>query len=208
MGPRHGGGGFGPGGPASPHGGVGGGFRHPGSSSSGPVDRSAGAIGGGHGRWGREYSAPGVGGSSARHGGGAAASFSHGGGAGLTRHQDGVGVAHQGRARFGTPGFRGGPGRAQPRFDRRYYPAAISAQTRFHWVGGWSRQPDYYYRRWGYGDYLPFGWYGRPFWILDYWLYDLPIAPFDYVWVRVGPDALLVDEYTGEVVEVIYGLFW
>ena len=157
----------------------------------------------------RQYSPPGVGGSSARHGvGGAADSFSHGGGAGFTHHQDGVGIAHQGRVRFGTPGFRGGPGQAQPRYDRRHYPGAISAQTRFHWVGSWSRQTDYYSHHWGYGERLPYGWYGRRFWILDYWLYDLPIAPFDYVWVRVGPDALLVDEYTGEVVEVIYGLFW
>ena len=140
--------------------------------------------------------------------GGAAASFSRGGGAGGAHHQDGVGVAHQGRVRFGTPGFRGGPGQAQPRYDRRYYPGAISAQTRFHWVGSWARQPDYYNHHWGYGERLPYGWYGRRFWIFDYWLYDLPIAPFDYVWVRVGPDALLVDEYTGEVVEVIYGLFW
>lgn len=109
---------------------------------------------------------------------------------------------------FGTPGFRSGAGRARPAYAPRYYPRAISAESRFHWQGSWRSQPGFYDRHWGYGDLLPFGWFARPYWIDDYWFYDLPIAPIGYVWVRVGPDALLVDLYTGRVVEVVYGLFW
>ena len=28
------------------------------------------------------------------------------------------------------------------------------------------------------------------------------------VWVRYGDDALLIDRYTGEVIQVAYGIFW
>jgi Ni/Co efflux regulator RcnB len=28
------------------------------------------------------------------------------------------------------------------------------------------------------------------------------------VWVRYGDDALLIDQYTGEVIQVAYGIFW
>ena len=120
-----------------------------------------------------------------------------------------AGVAHQGRVAFGAPHSASGPGaHAQPRYNPRYYPRSISAVARYHWTGSWRPQPGFYYRHWGYGDLLPFGWFAAPFWIDDYWLYDLPIAPFGYVWVRVGWDALLVNVYTGRIVEVVYGLFW
>ncbi len=42
----------------------------------------------------------------------------------------------------------------------------------------------------------------------DYWDYDLPVPPFGYQWVRVGPDVLLINIATGFVAETIYGLFY
>ena len=41
-----------------------------------------------------------------------------------------------------------------------------------------------------------------------YGYYGLPYPPPGTVWVRYGDDALLIDQYTGEIVEVIYGLFY
>ena len=59
-----------------------------------------------------------------------------------------------------------------------------------------------------YGDILPGAFWASSYWIADYWLYALAPPPPGYVWVRYGADALLIDRSTGEVVEVIYGIFY
>src|SRR5690348_18404299 len=72
-----------------------------------------------------------------------------------------------------------------------------------------------YYDPYGWG-YQPFsiGWrlwpsyYSRDYWINDPWMYRLPYAPPGYVWVRYWNDALLVDRWSGTVVDVIPGFFW
>ena len=46
------------------------------------------------------------------------------------------------------------------------------------------------------------------YYFLDYDAYDLPPPPYGYRWVRYGPDALLVNVYTGEVEDVVYGIFY
>jgi len=71
--------------------------------------------------------------------------------------------------------------------------------------------------------YDPFGWNYRPYqigwrlwpsyyssryWINDPWQYRLPYAPPGYRWVRYWDDALLVDTWTGQVVDVLYNFFW
>jgi len=38
-------------------------------------------------------------------------------------------------------------------------------------------------------------------------LFAASIGP-GYVWVRYGPDALLIDTYTGEIIQVRYDVFW
>ena len=117
-------------------------------------------------------------------------------------------ATHQGRAGFGAPGFTASTG-DRPRYDPQHFPAQVRARQHFGWRGAsaWQDQPGFYYRRWGYGQYLPVGWFAASFWINDYDDYDLPVPPYGYEWVRSGPDALLVDTYTGEVVEAVYGLF-
>ena len=66
---------------------------------------------------------------------------------------------------------------------------------------------------WGYQPYS-IGWrlwpsyYSQNYWITDPWMYRLPYAPPGYVWVRYWNDALLVDTWTGTVVDVIPGFFW
>ncbi len=66
---------------------------------------------------------------------------------------------------------------------------------------------------WGYQQYQ-IGWrlwpsyYSSRYWINDPWQYRLPYAPPGYVWVRYWDDALLVDTWSGEVVDVIPNFFW
>ena len=67
---------------------------------------------------------------------------------------------------------------------------------------GWT------YRRWHAGSYLYPGYYGSRFWLNDPWHYRLPPAYGPYRWVRYWNDALLVNIYTGEVVDVVRAFFW
>jgi Ni/Co efflux regulator RcnB len=73
----------------------------------------------------------------------------------------------------------------------------------------------FYFDPFGWG-YQPFqiGWrlwpayYGSQYWINDPYSYRLPYAPPGYQWIRYYNDALLVDTWTGEVVDVIPNFFW
>lgn len=66
---------------------------------------------------------------------------------------------------------------------------------------------------WGYQRYN-IGWrlwpsyYSRNNWLSDPWMYRLPPAYPGTQWIRYYDDALLVDVWTGEVVDVIYDFFW
>jgi Ni/Co efflux regulator RcnB len=73
----------------------------------------------------------------------------------------------------------------------------------------------FYIDPYGWG-YQPFsiGWrlwpsyYSRNYWITDPWMYRLPYAPAGYVWIRYWNDALLVDTWSGQVVDMIPNFFW
>ena len=60
--------------------------------------------------------------------------------------------------------------------------------------------------------YIGFGldplFYSSRYWISDPWQYRLPPAYAGTRWVRYYDDVLLVDLYTGEVIDVIYDFFW
>jgi hypothetical protein len=66
---------------------------------------------------------------------------------------------------------------------------------------------------WGYQPYS-IGWrlwpsyYSSRYWINDPYYYRLPYAPPGYQWIRYYNDAILVDTWTGEVVDVLYNFFW
>lgn len=78
------------------------------------------------------------------------------------------------------------------------------------------RLPRYYappgyaygYRRLGIGVRLNSFLFGSNYWINDPFYYRLPEVWGPYRWVRYYNDALLVDIYTGQVVDVEYDIFW
>jgi hypothetical protein len=100
------------------------------------------------------------------------------------------------------------------------------------WRSSWRNDHKYDWRNWRNRHrsifrlgfyYDPFGWNYRPysigwrlwpsyyssrFWINDPWQYRLPYAPPGTRWIRYYNDAILVDSFTGEVVDVIYDFFW
>ena len=105
-------------------------------------------------------------------------------------------------------------------------------RNRDRWSGDWRHDGryDWYNYRNRYGSlfrvgryYDPYGWgyrrfstgfsiwpsyYGSNYWLNDPWQYRLPPAYGPYRWVRYYDDALLVDIYTGQVVDVVHNFFW
>ena len=103
---------------------------------------------------------------------------------------------------------RGGYGGQRHDFSGfRDYHRDFRASRRF-------RGPDYrrpagwYDHRWTFGEFLPSAFWARDYWLSDYGSYDLPPPPYGATWVRVGNDALLVDQDSGEVITVEYGVFY
>lgn len=64
------------------------------------------------------------------------------------------------------------------------------------------------YRRFSIGFSLFPNYYSQNHWLDDPWQYRLPPAYGPYRWVRYYGDALLVNIYTGQVVDVEYNVFW
>lgn len=64
------------------------------------------------------------------------------------------------------------------------------------------------YRRFSIGFSLFPSYYQSSYWLDDPYMYRLPQAYGPYRWVRYYGDALLVNTYTGQVVDVVYDFFW
>ncbi|HEX4762159.1 MAG TPA: RcnB family protein [Sphingomicrobium sp.] len=106
------------------------------------------------------------------------------------------------------------------RRDRPNWSTSWRHHSRHDWHS-WRKRHRSLFRLGFYFD--PFGWRYRPysigwrlwpsyyssrFWINDPWQYRLPYAPPGYRWIRYYNDAILVDTWNGEVVDVIYNFFW
>ena len=95
------------------------------------------------------------------------------------------------------------------RDDRRYDWNNWRKRNRWLFNLGFYRDPF----GWGYQPYQ-IGWrmwpsyYSSQFWLNDPWRYRLPYAPAGYRWVRYWDDAVLVDTWSGQVVDVIHNFFW
>jgi Ni/Co efflux regulator RcnB len=90
------------------------------------------------------------------------------------------------------------------RYDWRRY--RNSHRSTFH-IGIYYDPFGYNYRPFNIGYRLYPAYFGQQYWI-DPGLYQLPYPPPGTMWVRYWDDALLVDTYTGEVVDVIRNFFW
>ena len=91
-------------------------------------------------------------------------------------------------------------------FDPRPFEANRYAERHYHWKA--YREPQgWYYRRWSYGEVFPVIFWTQEYWIDSYWAFGLPDPPYGYVWVRYGPDALLVDVENGQILSVVYAMF-
>jgi Nickel/cobalt transporter regulator len=68
--------------------------------------------------------------------------------------------------------------------------------------------PGFGYRRWVIGGVLPPLFLTSAYFYADYAALGLPPPEPGFQWVRYGPDLLLVNVATGEVVDVVYGAFY
>lgn len=98
-------------------------------------------------------------------------------------------------------------GRDAPRWESGRYPRVYSSPHRYR-VPAYRRPPGFYVRSWAFGEVLPRGWYGPEYRLFDWWAYGLPMPPPGYSWVRVGADVLLVDDFSGRIVQVVRYVFW
>jgi hypothetical protein len=100
--------------------------------------------------------------------------------------------------------------RDQWRNDRRYDWQSWRYRNR-DLFSGWRYNAPYRghrYSRFSIGFFLEPLFYSRNYWLNDPWQYRLPYAPAGTQWIRYYDDVLLVDVYTGEVIDVIYDFFW
>lgn len=136
------------------------------------------------------------------------------------------GVAQRGNRRDGDWNRNGRDGRNDRWSDRRDsrrsdWNRNWRSDNRFNWqryrysnrnlfrAGGYySPYRGYGYNRLSIGFILDSLFYSNRYWLSDPWQYRLPPAPYGTQWVRYYDDVLLVDVYTGEVVDVIYDFFW
>ncbi|MEO7365921.1 MAG: RcnB family protein [Sphingomicrobium sp.] len=119
-----------------------------------------------------------------------------------------------------------------PTSTRQSRTGRLSSVTAQHWRNNWrsDHRYDWHNHRHHHRSlfhlgfyYDPFGWgyrhysigsrlwpsyYRSGFWLNDPWQYRLPYAPPGYRWIRYYEDAVLVDTWDGQVVDVIYNFFW
>lgn len=96
------------------------------------------------------------------------------------------------------------------RRDRRYDWNNYRSDNRSAYRLGRYYAPyrNYSYRPLNIGFYLEPLFFGERYWISDPWQYRLPAAYGPYRWVRYYDDVMLIDVYSGEVVDVVYDFFW
>jgi Ni/Co efflux regulator RcnB len=113
---------------------------------------------------------------------------------------------HDGYRPYGYGGYRH-DGRRPPRYDPRWYPPVWTPPYRYR-GDPWVPPPGFAPRRWSYGEVLPWTWWTPRYRIETWWHFGLPVPPVGFAWVRLGRDAVLVDLWTGRIVQVAFSLFW
>ena len=117
--------------------------------------------------------------------------------------RDGAREQLRNRSRWASGGWNR-EWRNDRRYDWRRY--RDSHRSIFH-IGVYYDPFGFGYRRFNIGYNLGPAYYNQQYWI-DPQMYSLPYPPPGTQWVRYWNDALLVDMYTGEIVDVIQNFFW
>jgi Ni/Co efflux regulator RcnB len=136
----------------------------------------------------------------------------HGQGQANGQIQHGNGQHYNGQAGAGASlGFQNHAprGRDQGRvgYSANVYSRQYHAERQFRFGGYRSYPSGWAWRSWSYGQFLPFGWFA-PQYYLSWDDYGLPQPPVGCEWVAEGPDAVLVDVWTGQVLSVYSGVFY
>jgi Ni/Co efflux regulator RcnB len=141
--------------------------------------------------------------------GGAQRSFERQGGHPGGGHDVTMPAGSRGAAAGRAPGTGqfGGSRTAPQHWQAGRSPTVFQSHARFH-AGAYRPPSGYYARSWGFGQILPRAWFARNYWMTDFLDFGLPYPPPGYTWVRVGPDALMIDQYSGRIVQVVRGIFW
>jgi hypothetical protein len=96
--------------------------------------------------------------------------------------------------------------RNDSRYDWQRY--RYSNRNLFRSGGYYAPYRNYRYNRLSIGIVLDSLFYSNRYWLSDPFQYRLPPAPYGTQWVRYYDDVVLVDTYTGEVLDVIENFFW
>ncbi len=138
-------------------------------------------------------------------------------------YRDGYRDGRQADRRDNRSNYRDGyrDGRQAGYQDNRRWDRSWRDNNRYNWshyrnqnrnifrIGRYySPYSGYSYRRLSIGFTLSNLFYSNRYWINDPWQYRLPAVYGPYRWVRYYDDVLLVNTYTGEVVDVIHDFFW
>lgn len=102
------------------------------------------------------------------------------------------------RGAHGTAVHHGGAARA-------YHPGPWHGRV-VH-AGVYHHPHGYAYHRWVVGRALPRVYLAPAYYYAGYAALGLMTPPPNYQWIRYGPDLLLVDLGTGNVVDIRYGVF-
>jgi Ni/Co efflux regulator RcnB len=98
----------------------------------------------------------------------------------------------------------------QQRYAARSYYRIGHRPADFHRIRASAfRYPrGYSYRRWNVGTVLPRIFLSNYYYYNDWAALGLLPPPRNFVWVRYGPDLLLVNRWNGRIADVIYGAFY
>jgi hypothetical protein len=100
------------------------------------------------------------------------------------------------------PGYVGRPGGPAGGYAWRGHPWSPVHASPYFYPPGWG------YRRWAVGAAIPAIFLTSAYFYSGYAAMGLPPPDPGFQWVRYGPDLLLVNVTTGEVVDTIYGAFY
>jgi Ni/Co efflux regulator RcnB len=114
----------------------------------------------------------------------------------------------QGAGRFGgnrNNGFNGRRGGGRQYYYSGNYRPSIRVRP-YSYPHSYPR--GHYYTTWQIGAYLPSLFFGAQYYYDDYYQLGLAPPPRGFRWVRYGTDVLLVNLYSGEVVDIVYSAFY